>query len=243
MQALTIALLCITGLIALFFCFLGSRYFRAVFTLAAFFCGLVAAYCLAGIFFSTLFAKIAVILAGGLVLALVFNQLQFLGRFLTGIFGCLCVGAVLAVIFNISLSPYFWDAVFAVCLIVGFLSAANQPLIFRIASAVFGAFIFSLIVFYLFTRGVADADFASVQSFLQAVSAVLSSNIYSIIGATAFLSLAGAFVQFFLVLRKPAKGAAARPSYMLLTPPLLEDPDAKQTVAGRYTGRHIKLDS
>jgi hypothetical protein len=241
MQVLIIALMSIVCIVALLYCFLGSRYFRAIFTLTAFLLGLLAAYLVAGIYFTTIFARVAITLTGGLIVAIIFNQLQFAGRFLAGVFAGFAIGILCTMLFNISDSGYFWDAVLLVCLALGISGAVNKTLIIRISTAVFGAFLSSLIVFFLIFRGVGSADFTSVQSAQDALNAVLSQYKYMIAGSTAFLTLAGVTVQFFLTLGvRPAKDI---PAYMYLTPPLLEDPEARQNAApSRYIGKHIKLD-
>jgi len=243
MQVLDIALLSVVCAIALLYCFLGSRFFRAIFTFTAFLAGLLAAYLIAGIYFTTLFARIAITLTGGLISAILFNQLQFAGRFITGVFAGFAIGILFAFLLNFSVFPlFFWDAVMVVSLVLGISAAVNKSVVLRASTAVSGAFIASLIVFFIISRGGSNADFKDIQSAKDAFNTVLAQYRYMIAGSTALLTLAGLFLQFFLTLRKPQKNDVL-PYMMYLTPPLLEDPSQKQDPGpGRYFGKHVKLD-
>lgn len=242
MQVLVIVFMSVACIVALLYCFLGSRFFRAIFTFTAFLAGLAVAYLLAGVYFTTIFAKIAITLTGGIIAAIVFNQLQFAGRFLAGIFAGFAVGILFSLLLNISYAPYFWDAVLVLCLVLGITAAVNKSMILRASTAVFGAFLTAVVVFFLIGRGVSAADFKDMQSAKDAFNAVLGQYRYMILGCTALLALTGAFLQFFLALGvRPKKDL---PILMYMTPPLLEDPAAKQQPpdTGHYIGRHLKLD-
>lgn len=199
MQIEVIAFLSFSALLGLIYCIFGSRFFRTIITFTAFIAGLLFTYKIAGIYFTTLAAKASISIAGGFVLALVFNILHHVGRFIAGVLAAACTGVLIIHIFQISKISYVWDALLLLCLIAG-ISAANKNTMLRAATAFLGAFIITAAGFY-FLRGINPLDLTSIKAAKKAVQLLLEAYPYYIAGSVLFFTLAGIFFQFWQSLR------------------------------------------
>jgi len=200
-------------------------------------------YNIAGIYFATFIAKAAISVVGGIVFALIFNILHHVGRFIVGVLAAVCAGILIIYIFQISKISYVWDALLLLCLIVG-ISAANKKTILRIATALLGAFVFTLVGFY-FLHGINSMDFVSIKAIKKAVQLVLVTYSYYIAGSVLLFTLVGIFFQFWQSLRiipNQKKEKRTEPANMLLLPASQNDSrfDTAQAPNG---GNYMKNDT
>lgn len=199
MQIEVIAFLSFFALLGFIYCIFGSRFFRTVITLTACAAGLLFSYKIAGVYFTTVAAKAAVSIAGGLILALVCNVLHRVGRFIAGIMAAACAGILIIHIFQISKISYVWDVLLLLCLITG-ICAANKKTVLRLTTALLGAFAITIVGF-CFLHGIKPTDFTSMTAVKKAVQLLLVTYPYHIALSVLFFTLAGIFFQFWQSLR------------------------------------------
>ncbi len=202
----TTILLSITALIGLLFCFFGSRYFRSVFALTVFAAAMFIAYGLSGMYFTTLAAKLAVSVTCGLILALVLNLVDFIGKFVTGVLSAFSLAVLVLGFIDLSVYPYFWDAVIFVSLIAGMCAVVKKSLL-RTATAFFGSFIVLMSLFFIFSGILAQYNLANFESVQKSAALLLFQYKYFIAGGVAALTVLGIFVQFWLALRGKSEEA------------------------------------
>jgi hypothetical protein len=230
-DAQVITIISFIALLGLVYCFFGSGFFRMIFTFTMFVAGMFFSYSLAGVYFTTFIAKAAVSLAGGFIIALLFNIFHAVGKFLFGFIACGIAIVLIFNIFHISTLLLLWDITAGLGLVLG-ICAITKRTVLRVITAFTGAFFVSIVGFYVFLKGISVQDFINVRALFQAVSSIASSYPYQLLSCTVLIAFAGWLVQFWHGLRSvPAQKYETKKPQVLQLPAASEKAEAAKTTA------------